>query len=125
MTRRLPWPVFLPILIPCASLPLAASALAQGAATTAPSGPGRIELSPTRMSEPLSFAGKPVHLSVRGSNPGSQPVQGVSLDVVTPPNVLLDPPDAVPAVLQPGEGVERHWTVSADKPGAYPMSVHV
>jgi hypothetical protein len=101
----------------------AAAAVAQPSTGIAAGG---LQILEPRFSRPIPIAGEAVDLAVRVQNQGDAPAQNITVDVITPPDVLLDLPEGVmPSALRPGVILRRSWTLTAERPGIYPVQIRV
>jgi hypothetical protein len=108
-------------LIACLLL-LSAAALAQPRSGIAAGG---LEIRAAHFSRAVALAGRRVELTVEVINQGDRPAAGVTIDTITPPDVSLDIPEGGDGSLGPGMVVRRVWTLTADRPGIYPVEVRV
>lgn len=103
---------------------LAATAYAQAQPPAKARG-GLIISQPT-VSTNLPFAKQPLSFAIRLENSGDRVINAPGVDLVVPTDLLLDPPDlGLAQQLQPGEGLLRRWTLTAERPGTYPVQVRI
>lgn len=104
---------------------LSAAALAQPNVQPPAIARGGLILSEPSLSPGVPFAGRPVTFSLRLQNQGERAVSAPTVDLIVPTEVLLDPPDAASGSLAPGASLSRRWTLTAERPGVYPIQVRI